>query len=318
MGLPPFLRLERKRDGPGVYVVSLRRSVGDKVVQRAPWRPLAATPVLMRPDQGVDRYYRPQALALSHRLELLLPYDCTGMAPLLCIPCLTWHAWWVGGPTHSRGAAALTGAGYIPLESGSAEASEGREPRPARPLAAELDAGPLAGLWSALEQERKAGDDAAPPVPLSASERLRLEEVAAMNTRLRHNPKDARLWLAFVAAQDRWSRLADARGGTVGQALGQSTAALSERKLAIFERALREVPDDPDLLAGYLRCGQDRWEYASVQPQGHGSPVLTPLRVDWSGQGSALAQPLGGDAAATSDLAATVDALPIVPHQPLS
>ena len=46
-----------------------------------------------------------------------------------------------------------------------------------------------------------------------------------------------------------------------GLRTGRATAGLVERKLAIYERALRELPDDESLLVGYLRCGQEKWEY---------------------------------------------------------
>ena len=162
---------------------------------------------------------------------------------------------------------------YVPLSDVAVPTEAGAMAvRERLPVETELETGPLAGLWSALDKEAasKAGtaDTSGESEPLSATERLRLEEVAALNEKLRRNPHDVRLWQAFIDAQDRWSQLAHSRSHdtpgsrlTVGQALGRATAGLVERKLAIYERALRELPDDESLLVGYLRCGQEKWEY---------------------------------------------------------
>ena len=157
------------------------------------------------------------------------------------------------------------------------------------PLATELEAGPLAGLWASLwpappssakpaataEAAAEGGDgdgstDGEGADLLPPDERLRLKEVAALNQQLRRNPKNAALWLQFIEGQDRWSRLARGSapaGVTVGQSLAQqSKGALVDRKLAIYERALRELPDNEELLAGYLLCAQERWEYGGAAP----------------------------------------------------
>jgi len=242
--------------------------------------------------QTRDRYWSPYALTWSGELESL-PRHVSALRVLHSYKAYAvnkLHAAQAagrGGRPRSAKTAPAPVAEFVPVAAGDNQLET--TSRKVVPLSTELEAGPLAGLWASLwpappapakpaataEAEAEGGEgdgstdgDGADLLP--PDERLRLKEVATLNQQLRRNPKNAALWLQFIDGQDRWSRLARVSapaGVTVGQSLAQqSKGALVDRKLAIYERALRELPDNEELLTGYLLCAQERWEYGGAAP----------------------------------------------------
>ncbi len=76
------------------------------------------------------------------------------------------------------------------------------------------------------------------------------KQTKEFNERLRANPKDGALWLAYIRFQDEVFR-------TSGMYTHKATAIVVEKKLSIFEQALKENPSDENLLAAYLELSRE-------------------------------------------------------------
>ncbi|KAJ3178948.1 hypothetical protein HDU87_003217 [Geranomyces variabilis] len=108
-------------------------------------------------------------------------------------------------------------------------------------------------------------------------------KTASLNNKLRENPKDLQSWLDLVALQnDLVARQEGKRGG------GGIRAAVYEKQQAIYERALKELPEDDMLLCGYMRVCQETWDTTALltkwdrvlKTHGH-SPTLWKQYLDF-------------------------------------
>lgn len=80
------------------------------------------------------------------------------------------------------------------------------------------------------------------------------------NERTRQDKANIKLWLEYVAFQDTRARSE------------VNKAPVIEKKIAIFEEALKANPHSEELLLGYLFCCEQIWEYAfSFSRQIHAS-----------------------------------------------
>lgn len=93
-------------------------------------------------------------------------------------------------------------------------------------------------------------------------EEAALRRTAEFNRRLRETPADVALWRAFVAFQEVAVPASEGAGGT-----RRAEAALAERQLAIYERAVKMNPDDEVLLAEHLDLCRRRLELTGVEAQ---------------------------------------------------
>ncbi|KAJ3158625.1 hypothetical protein HDU86_002588 [Geranomyces michiganensis] len=81
-------------------------------------------------------------------------------------------------------------------------------------------------------------------------------KTAELNAKLHGDSKDLKSWLALVSLQDELVRSQEKKGGI--------RAAVYEKQQAIYERALREMPENEMLLAGYMRVCQETWETTAL------------------------------------------------------
>ncbi|KAL7748499.1 hypothetical protein RI367_006194 [Sorochytrium milnesiophthora] len=84
-----------------------------------------------------------------------------------------------------------------------------------------------------------------------------LQRVRDYNTRLQLDPRNVRLWLEFVAFQD----VQDDPSQAAGDRLRRGNV---EKKLSIFERALRDNSDSEELWCAYINCAAAIWEPEQV------------------------------------------------------
>ncbi|KAJ3144256.1 Protein nrde2 [Geranomyces variabilis] len=110
-------------------------------------------------------------------------------------------------------------------------------------------------------------------------------KTASLNNKLRENPKDLQSWLDLVALQDELVVAARQDGKKSG---GGIRAAVYEKQQAIYERALRELPQDESLRCGYMRVCQETWDTTALLTKwdhvlklhGH-SPILWKQYLDF-------------------------------------
>ncbi|TPX68733.1 hypothetical protein SpCBS45565_g02910 [Spizellomyces sp. 'palustris'] len=76
------------------------------------------------------------------------------------------------------------------------------------------------------------------------------------NKRLQEEPHNLSLWLNFIALQDELAKDQEEKS--------KLRAAISEKKQSIYEKALKELPDNEDLLSGYMTTCQETWEAAKL------------------------------------------------------
>ncbi|XP_075386898.1 nuclear exosome regulator NRDE2 [Tenrec ecaudatus] len=112
-----------------------------------------------------------------------------------------------------------------------------------------------------MEQELK--PPGAQADPASALLKAKVEE---LNRKVRENPRDIQLWLAFVAFQD---EVAQSPGPYATEAGGQekrkrSLKLLLEKKLAILERAIGSNPSSVALKLARLQLCAEFWEPATL------------------------------------------------------
>jgi len=69
-------------------------------------------------------------------------------------------------------------------------------------------------------------------------------------------PKDVSLWLRFIDFQD-----TGYMSNVTRRMTASSRAALFDRKIGIYERAMKENPGNEDLLSAYMICLEERMEY---------------------------------------------------------
>ncbi|KNC97470.1 uncharacterized protein SPPG_07387 [Spizellomyces punctatus DAOM BR117] len=79
-----------------------------------------------------------------------------------------------------------------------------------------------------------------------------VRKTADFNKRLQEEPHNLSLWLNFIALQDELAK--------DQQEKSKLRAAISEKKQSIYEKALKEFPDNEDLLSGYMTTCQETWE----------------------------------------------------------
>ncbi|KAI8825246.1 NRDE-2, necessary for RNA interference-domain-containing protein [Fimicolochytrium jonesii] len=82
------------------------------------------------------------------------------------------------------------------------------------------------------------------------------EETAKANKRLRENPKDLSLWLELIKLQDTLLLNKEDKGNL--------RVAVHEKKQAIFESALKELPNNEELLCGYMASCQETYETTAI------------------------------------------------------
>ncbi|KAI9145860.1 NRDE-2, necessary for RNA interference-domain-containing protein [Paraphysoderma sedebokerense] len=105
-------------------------------------------------------------------------------------------------------------------------------------------------------------------LPTTSSTRI-LERTKDYNQRLQSSPNDVDLWLEFIKFQDEQYRSSskssyvDITRGIRGSA-GLKTGNV-EKKLSIFERALKLNPDNEKLICGYLLCAEDAWQMDTLK-----------------------------------------------------
>ncbi|KAI9004189.1 NRDE-2, necessary for RNA interference-domain-containing protein [Gaertneriomyces semiglobifer] len=75
---------------------------------------------------------------------------------------------------------------------------------------------------------------------------------AQFNKRLQDEPRNPQLWQEFINMQDQLIRSQESKPGL--------RLAISEKKQAIYEKALKHLPDHEELLAEYMACCQETWE----------------------------------------------------------
>ena len=82
------------------------------------------------------------------------------------------------------------------------------------------------------------------------------------NQQLLHEPHNVELWVEFIAFQDEalvWGKLPTVVEGE-GMDTKRRRVALLERKIAIYEKALRSNPLSEELIAGHMELVQNFWE----------------------------------------------------------
>eukprot|EP01103_Thecamoeba_quadrilineata_P010349 TRINITY_DN2207_c0_g1_i3.p1 TRINITY_DN2207_c0_g1~~TRINITY_DN2207_c0_g1_i3.p1 ORF type:complete len:1079 (+),score=269.96 TRINITY_DN2207_c0_g1_i3:39-3275(+) len=95
-------------------------------------------------------------------------------------------------------------------------------------------------------------DDEEGETPVEALHRRTKE----YNVKLRESPKDVDLWLEFINFQD--------ESLSFGSRQEKSLGAITEKKIAIFLKALEHNPRNEQLLLGYLRACEQVWEPEKV------------------------------------------------------
>ncbi|KAJ3103732.1 hypothetical protein HDU97_009906 [Phlyctochytrium planicorne] len=71
------------------------------------------------------------------------------------------------------------------------------------------------------------------------------------NKKLSMNPKNRQTWIDFIKFQDSLVDSSAKKG---------LRAAVNDKKLAIYEKAFQHLPNDDELLAGYMTCCSETWE----------------------------------------------------------
>ena len=96
-----------------------------------------------------------------------------------------------------------------------------------------------------------------------------MKQAAEYNTRLLDEPHNVPLWLEFIKFQDEalvWGKLplpvaqVDDSTTKSRESLRRQKAALNERKVAIYERALEKNPLSEELLVGHMELVQEVWD----------------------------------------------------------
>ncbi|KAJ3012516.1 hypothetical protein HKX48_006248 [Thoreauomyces humboldtii] len=83
------------------------------------------------------------------------------------------------------------------------------------------------------------------------------EETARLNKRLGERPNDLAAWTELIKLQDDLIRPDD-------QAKMSLLTAVNEKRQSIYEAALREFPNNVNLLSGYMRVCQELWDTATL------------------------------------------------------
>ncbi|CAG8472263.1 6022_t:CDS:2 [Acaulospora colombiana] len=92
------------------------------------------------------------------------------------------------------------------------------------------------------------------------SEEVIREKTRDFNARLDQNPKDVDLWLEFIEFQDKSMQF----GKSKKVDAAATRLSINEVKLSIFEKSLESNPNEQALLAAYLKCCEQVWEYVLI------------------------------------------------------
>ncbi len=82
------------------------------------------------------------------------------------------------------------------------------------------------------------------------------DQIAIYNSKLKADPGDKAIWIEYIAFQDQLSRM------------GKNLAShIANKKLSIYEAAIKHFPHDAKLLGAYLDCAEDTLDGSELLPK---------------------------------------------------